>query len=203
MAHQVWYLITYLVPTNISPGEDSPPKLVGMKCMYGGARYTRYCTTSCGVDCGQPGNPRHTGVCPACPQPRPPVQQHPCWPGGKGSEAPGEVRQGHVPSGGTIQRNQQGLLRPHQVCGGGHRQDSIPTLDARSQAPHGAHCTHLFRTGMAFKFGRLYLCLDFSHSTSCTQDQFFFRNRSTYTTIEQILHRWGQVRRNLVSIQQW
>ena len=40
---------------------------------------------------------------------------------------------------------------------------------------------HLFRTGMAFKFDRLYLCLGFSHSTSYTQGQCFFRERSTYT----------------------
>ena len=42
---------------------------------------------------------------------------------------------------------------------------------------------HLFRTGMAFKFDRLFLCLGFSHSTSYTQGQ-CFRNRSTYTTTE-------------------
>jgi len=28
---------------------------------------------------------------------------------------------------------------------------------------------YLFRAGMPFKFDRLYLCLGFSHSTSCTQ----------------------------------
>ena len=42
---------------------------------------------------------------------------------------------------------------------------------------------------MAFKFDRHYLCLGFSHSTTYTQGQCFFRNRSTYTTTEQILHR--------------
>jgi len=39
---------------------------------------------------------------------------------------------------------------------------------------------------MAFTFDRLYLCLGISHSTSYTQGQCFFRNRSTYTTTEQI-----------------
>jgi len=82
-------------------------------------------------------------------------------------------------------------------------QDPVPDHDAPSQAPHGAHCQdqsspigpiswhlkqrvgkHLFHTGMAFKFDR-----------PRTQGQCFFRNRSTYTTTEQILHRWGQFHR--------
>ena len=62
---------------------------------------------------------------------------------------------------------------------------------------------HLFRIGMALKFGSLYLRLGFSHSTSCTQGHCFFRNRSMYTTTEQILHRWGQIHRYPVSMRRW
>jgi len=65
--------------------------------------------------------------------------------------------------------------------------------------PHGAHWyhlqrvgMHLFRTDMAFKFDRLYLCLGFSHSTSYLPRPVLLlnHNRSMYTTTEQILHRW-------------
>jgi len=57
------YIYTYDVPGStwvlrgnyitpdiyISPGEGARPKLVDVKCMYGGARYARNRSTSCGV----------------------------------------------------------------------------------------------------------------------------------------------------------
>jgi len=116
----------------------------------------------------------------------------------------------------SVQRNQQGLSRPVLIVFAA--EDTAKTRSQTTALPVKSHTEligpvswHfkqrvgmyiliLFRTGMAFKFDRLYLCLVFSHCTSYTQGQCFFSNRSTYTTTEQILHRSGHVHRHM---RQW
>jgi len=121
--------------------------------------------------------------------------------------------------GGTAQRNQQGLPRPHQVCGGGHPKTRFQTttLPVKSHTEligpitwHLKQCVdmHLFRTGMAFKFDRLCLCLPaWAFPTLLriprASASFATGRPSTYTTTEQILYRWGQVHRHSVSMRQW
>ena len=63
---------------------------------------------------------------------------------------------------------------------------------------------HLFRTGMAFKFDRLYLCLGLYPGLIRAGASFAFQQVDVHlTTTEQILHRWGQVHRHPVSMWQW
>ena len=161
----------------ISPSEGAPQKLVDVMCIYGGAGYIRYHTTSCGVVSGQETRGTNEYAQRArnfdCQ-----CNNTPAGPGGKVQKCLEEFGKVLFAVAATVERNQQGLPRPHQVCGGGHRQDPVPDHDAPSQVPCGAYWSHLqgghlkqrvgmqlFRTGIAFKFDKLYVCLGFSHST--------------------------------------
>ena len=175
-----------------------------------------------------PQSPGTVDECPACLRPRPPVQQHPCWPGGKVAEPPGGVQQGLIPRGGTIQRKSAGTSTTSSsfceiFCGEGHRQDLVPDYESSwtttlPVVPHGAHWSHLPASsvlacicsaqawhlnliGFACARANLFsLYLVYQGPVLLLQQ---VSVPATYTTTEQILHRWGQVHRHPVSMRQW
>ena len=204
----------YITPDiYISPGEGAPPKLVDVKCMYGGLRYARNRSTSCGVVASRETRCTQEYVKRA----RSLDRQYNNTPAGQAGKVQKRLEEfGKVlfPVAGQfneISRDFHDLIRfaAEDIAKTRFQTTTLP-VKSHSEliGPISWHLKqrvgmHLFRTGMAFKFDRLYLCLGLSHSTSFIQGQCFFRNRSTYTTTEQILHRWGQVHRHPVSTRQW
>jgi len=147
--------------------------------------------------------------------PRPPLQQYPCWRVRRSSTWRSSAKSCSPRHSRTVQPNQQELPRPRQVCCGGYRQDpdSRPRRSPSSPTRSGAHWSHFLAHEAAtviqtVVFVRIcsaqawhlsligFTCASaFPSLPSYTQGQCFFRNyyRSTYTTTEQILHRWGRL----------
>jgi len=113
----------------------------------------------------------------------------------------------------AVQRNQQGHPRPHQVCGGGHRQDPFQT----TTLPVKSHTEfidpiwhlkqrvgmHLFRTGMAFNLIGFTCAWAFPNLLRLPRATASFATGRCTPPPNRSCITGGQVHRHPVSMRQW
>ena len=195
------------------PGQGVRPTLADIKCMYGGTAYTKNRTTQCGVVAAKQARVKkeYTNRAHVLDKKYNDTADNEVGKVQTRLEEFGDIK---IPVAGMfneISRDFHDIIKftAQDVAKVQFQTTTLPVQSASELigpimwSMKQKVGMHLFRTGMAFKFDRLYLCTGLSHSSSYASEQRFFRNRSTYTTLERTMQRWAEVHRAPVSAQQW